>query len=54
MVSGSAEEGSRAEEYTESAESKSELRKTTMVAICWDQSSGRSFSDVRATAERLS
>ena len=30
-VSGSAEEGSRAEEYTESAESKSELRKATMV-----------------------
>ena len=29
-VSGSAE-GSRAEEYTESAESESELRKTTMV-----------------------
>jgi len=30
-VSGSAEEGSRAEEYMESAESESELRKTTMV-----------------------
>ena len=30
-VSGNAEEGSRAEEYTESAESESELRKTTMV-----------------------
>ena len=54
-VSGSAEEGSRVEEYTESVESESELQKTTMVdAICWDQSSGRSFSDVRATAGRLS
>ena len=31
MVLGSAEEGSRAEEYTESAESESELRKMTMV-----------------------
>jgi len=31
MVSGNAEEGSRAEEYTELVESKSELRKTTMV-----------------------
>jgi len=31
MVLDSAEEGSRAEEYTESAESKLELRKTTMV-----------------------
>ena len=30
-ILGSAEEGSRAEEYTESAESESELRKTTMV-----------------------
>ena len=30
-VSGSGEEGSRAEEYTESAESESELRKMTMV-----------------------
>ena len=30
-VSGSAEEGSRAEEYTESVESKSELQKMTMV-----------------------
>jgi len=30
-VSGSAEEGSRAEEYTELAESKLELRKMTMV-----------------------
>ena len=30
-VSGSAEEGLRAEEYTESAESELELRKTTMV-----------------------
>jgi len=31
MVSGSAEEGSRVEEYTELVESKSELQKTTMV-----------------------
>ena len=30
-VSGDAEEGSRAEEYTESVESETELRKTTMV-----------------------
>jgi len=30
-VLGSAEEGSRVEEYTELAESESELRKTTMV-----------------------
>ena len=30
-VLGSAEDGSRAEEYTESAESELELRKTTMV-----------------------
>jgi len=31
MVLGNAEEGSRVEEYMESAESKSELQKTTMV-----------------------
>jgi len=31
MVSGSAEEGSRVEEYMESAESESELQKMTMV-----------------------
>jgi len=31
MVLGNAKEGSRVEEYTESAESKSELRKMTMV-----------------------
>jgi len=31
MVLGSAEEGSRVEEYTESAEYESELQKTTMV-----------------------
>ena len=30
-ISGSAEEGLRAEEYTELVESESELRKTTMV-----------------------
>jgi len=40
MVSGNAEEGSRVEEYTESAESESELQKTIMV-------------DVRATADDL-
>jgi len=31
MVSGSAEEGSRAEEYTESVESELELQKMTIV-----------------------
>jgi len=35
-VSGSAEEGSRAEEYTELEESELELQKTTMGSVLWE------------------
>jgi len=50
-VLGNAEEGSRAEEYRVSGvQIRTVEDDYGGLAICWDQSSGRSFSDVRATA----
>jgi len=54
MVLGNAEEGLRAEEYGVGGVQIGTVKDDYGgLAICWDQSSGRSFSDVRATADDL-